>query len=230
MTALLREYGKPTFFVTVTCNLQWVEIQRELKPGQCPYDRPDLITRVFHEKLTAIRKVLQTQFGTCVAIGNSIEFQKRGAPHTHLIIWIKDFEQTVTNIDNVISAEIPSDENSSEFKLVKKMMIHGPCENNSNLTCNINGKCKYHYPRPFAEETIIGENAFPTYRRRSPENGGNTCMKYMYGKQVLVDNRNVVPYNFYLLETFDGHVNIEYVASVKTIKYIIKYQMKDRIW
>ena len=161
---------------------------------------------------------------------NSIEFQKRGAPHTHLIIWIKDFEQTVTNIDNVISAEIPSDENSSEFKLVKKMMIHGPCEKNCNLTCNINGKCKYHYPRAFAEETIIGENAFPTYRRRSPENGGNTCMKYMNGKQVLVDNRNVVPYNFYLLETFDGHVNIEYVASVKTIKYIIKYQMKDRIW
>ena len=83
--------------------------------------------------MTAIRRVLQTQFGTCVAIGNSIEFQKRGAPHTHLIIWIKDFEQTVTNIDNVISAEIPSDENSSEFKLVKKMMIHGPCEKNCNL-------------------------------------------------------------------------------------------------
>ena len=31
--ALVRRYGKPSFFITFTCNAQWPEILRELRPG-----------------------------------------------------------------------------------------------------------------------------------------------------------------------------------------------------
>ena len=34
-----------------------------------------------------------------------IEFQKRGAPHCHNLIWIENFDKTPQNIDNVISAK-----------------------------------------------------------------------------------------------------------------------------
>ena len=47
-------------------------------------------------------------FGECDAHVAVIEFQKRGAPHCHMLIWLKDFVMTPQNIDNVISANILS--------------------------------------------------------------------------------------------------------------------------
>ena len=32
--AICREYHKPDFFITMTCNRHWQEIQRELRPGE----------------------------------------------------------------------------------------------------------------------------------------------------------------------------------------------------
>jgi hypothetical protein len=49
--ALVRKFGKPTIFLTMTCNPNWDEIRRELLPGQTTQDRPDLVVCVFHAKL-----------------------------------------------------------------------------------------------------------------------------------------------------------------------------------
>ncbi|ONM22141.1 hypothetical protein ZEAMMB73_Zm00001d005805 [Zea mays] len=49
--ALVRKFGKPDIFLTMTCNPNWDEIRRELLLGQTPQDRPDLVVRVFHAKL-----------------------------------------------------------------------------------------------------------------------------------------------------------------------------------
>ena len=41
--AIVRKFGKPTFFITFTCNAQWSEIVIELQQNQTkPKDRPDL--------------------------------------------------------------------------------------------------------------------------------------------------------------------------------------------
>ena len=57
-----------------------------------------------------------------------IEFQKRGAPHCHLLIWIENFDKTPQNIDNVISSEIPNKDYDPElYQLMMDKMIHGPC-------------------------------------------------------------------------------------------------------
>jgi hypothetical protein len=44
--SLVARYGKPDFFVTMTCNPYWDEIVAELLPGQTPQDRPDVVARV----------------------------------------------------------------------------------------------------------------------------------------------------------------------------------------
>ena len=61
-------------------------------------------------------KMLSTDviFGKCIARCGVIEFQKRGAPHLHLMIWITDFDATPENIDNIICAEIPRDPSASK--------------------------------------------------------------------------------------------------------------------
>jgi hypothetical protein len=52
--AMVVKVGRPTIFVTVTCNPKWPEIRKALKPGQNASDRPDIVNRVFKVKLQAI--------------------------------------------------------------------------------------------------------------------------------------------------------------------------------
>ena len=39
--AIVAKFGRPTYFITITCNPQWPEIQRNLGPGEYASDRPD---------------------------------------------------------------------------------------------------------------------------------------------------------------------------------------------
>ena len=50
----LRAYGRPSIFITFTCNPTWEEIKRELFPGQSANDRPDVVARVFKIKVCGI--------------------------------------------------------------------------------------------------------------------------------------------------------------------------------
>jgi len=51
--SIVRVFGKPDFFITVTCNPKWPEIQKELREGQSPSDIPDIVSRIFRLKLKA---------------------------------------------------------------------------------------------------------------------------------------------------------------------------------
>jgi len=86
--ALVRKYGKPDLFITITTNPNWREIRSNLFPGQQPSDRPDLIVRVFNAKLNEIiEEITKKQiFGQVTYYFYTIEFQKRGLPHAHLLV------------------------------------------------------------------------------------------------------------------------------------------------
>ncbi|XP_044591486.1 uncharacterized protein LOC123269716 [Cotesia glomerata] len=102
-------------------------------------------------------------------------------------------------------------------------MIHGPCGDfNFSSPCMLAGVCTKRYPRPFLKETQTGEDGYPKYRRRSPEDGGIAIK--INGNDI--DNRWVVPFNPVLSRTFKAHINIEYCNSVKSIRYICKYVNK----
>ncbi|XP_043467393.1 ATP-dependent DNA helicase pif1-like [Leptopilina heterotoma] len=75
-------------------------------------------------------------------------------------------------------------------------------------------------------ETITGEDGYPTYRRRSPEQGGFTAELRVRREIITVDNRWIVPYSPVLLRTFETHINVEFCGSMKSIKYVCKYVNK----
>lgn len=58
--------------------------------------------------------------------------------------------------DKYVSAEILDENKYPEFlEMVAKYMMHGLCgEQNPNCPCMIDGKCRFHYPRPFTSKTI----------------------------------------------------------------------------
>ena len=209
------------------------EVTRELKSGQTPYDRPDILCRLFKIKLDNLIKdiVKDGIFGKSKAHVHVIEFQKRGAPHAHILIWIENFDQSPENIDNTISAEIPHP-NSSLHETVKKFMIHGPCGNiNKNLGFMKSGSCSREFPKSFADTTTVNDSCFPDYRRRSPTNGGHTARKFVRGTEITIDNQWVIPYSPYLLHKYQCHINVEYCHTVTSVKYLFLYHFKgeDRI-
>ncbi|XP_071680445.1 uncharacterized protein [Lolium perenne] len=110
--ALVRKYGKPDIFLTMTCNPNWDEIKRELYPGQTPQDRPDLVVRVFRAKLEELKnKLFQKDIlGKVKAYVYVVEFQKRGLPHAHFLL-IMEGRYKLTcpeQYDKLISAELPN--------------------------------------------------------------------------------------------------------------------------
>ena len=88
--AINQHFHEADLFITITANPNWPEVTRELLPGQTASDHPDLVVRVFHAKVTQLLNDLEKHgvMGRTVAKVWTIEFQKRGLPHMHLIIFL----------------------------------------------------------------------------------------------------------------------------------------------
>ncbi|GFX28377.1 helitron_like_N domain-containing protein [Trichonephila clavipes] len=146
----VRHYGRPDLFITFTCNPNWEEIQTLLLPGQQAIHRHDLTARVFKQKLKSLIDfiVKYSIFGITRCWLYTIEWQKRGLPHAHILVWLKDRIRP-EEIDQIISAEIPDPLIDQElFDIVTKHMIHGPCGAfNMTSPCMENGKCKKKLPK-----------------------------------------------------------------------------------
>jgi hypothetical protein len=164
-------------------------------------------------------------FGTAVAYVYTIEFQKRGLPHIHLLIFLKDPHKLLTTdaINSCISAMWPDPETQPLlFETVKTCMVHGPCgADYPNAPCMVDDgcggkKCSKGFPKAFAEFTTMDGNGYPVYRRC---NDGRAYE--VNGK--MVNNRNLVPFSPYLSGTFHCHINVECAVSLGTFKYAFKY-------
>ncbi|XP_050059695.1 uncharacterized protein LOC126550985 [Aphis gossypii] len=155
----VRNYGTPDLFITVTCNPKWTEIERELEPGQKPQDRHDIIARVFQQKLKVMMDVLTKYrvFGDTRCYMYSVEWQKRGLPHAHILIWLLNKLHS-NEVDDIISAEIPDPVTDPRLHdIVTTQMVHGPCGALNPLSpCMADGKCTKRYPRPLVAETVTG--------------------------------------------------------------------------
>jgi hypothetical protein len=154
----------------------------------------------------------------------TVEFQKRGLPHAHILIWLSGQNKLTTgnDIDGIISAELPDSVRYPRLsEAVSKFMIHGPCGGPFKGSPCINsvGKCSKFYPKKFRTSTTFDQDGYPCYKRR---NTGLTIQK----KGAKIDNRFVVPYNPYLLVRYSGHVNVEYCNKSNSIKYLFKYVNK----
>ena len=137
----------------------------------------------------------------------TIEFQIRGLPHAHILLFLhpKDKCPTPAHIDSIIKAEIlNSCTDPVAYEAVKLYMIHGPCGlANMSSPCMINSKCSKHFPKSFYTETTIDDDGFPNCRRR---NDGQTIEK----NGILLYNQYVVPYNIDLLVKYQSHINVEW--------------------
>ena len=225
--AINRYYHGADLFLTATANPHWPEIEDALLDGQSPHDRPDLICRVFRLKMQQLIDDIYKNgiFGRTVARVYTVEFQKRGLPHIHMVIFFHPDHKlrTPEDVDSLLSAEFPDENEQPElFDLVKRFMVHTPCgqeHNNPDAPCMVKDKCSKSFPKVWRDQTTVTEDAYANLRHR------NTGKTFKVGGRD-VNNLWVVPYSPYLIWKYRCHINVESIASVKAIKYIYKYVYK----
>ena len=237
---IVSHYGKPSLFITFTCNPDWHAIKASLFPGESASDRPDLSVRVFDIKLQLLLKDLfkHHALGKVVAYTVVREHQKRGLPHAHILLILADEDKprNATDIDRIVSAEIPDKvRNPQLHKIITGMNLHGPCGAvNVNSPCmsgtGVERSCQKKFPKAFCQRTTMSDFAVE-YRRSEPADGGLTHPIMVRRQHFTMDNRWVVPYNPFLSLKYAAHINVEIVHSVAAVKYLYKYITKgsDRV-
>ncbi|EEY61181.1 helitron helicase-like protein [Phytophthora infestans T30-4] len=228
--AIVREYGRPDVFLTETCNPKWDEILEAIPSDiQTAQDRPDIVARVWQQKLQATLDDLnQGVLGRVRARIYVVEFQKRGLPHAHVLVILADEDKPRTReiVDKMVCAEIPDkDTNPQLYETVMSCMLHGPCgPANPSCACMKDGKCTKGYPKPLAEVTQANANGYPVYRRRRQQEGVLKFKGREYDNATI--NQWVVPYNPYLSQKYNCHINVEVCTDITAVKYLYKYVYK----
>ena len=242
--AIKRKKGSLDYFITMTTNPKWNEIVSSLPRDangtllQTATDRPDLVARVFKMKLDELLKDLfeRKVFGEVAGYAWTIEYQKRGLPHVHILLILQDDEdkpRTSEHVDRVVSCLIPDKAVDPELhKLVAEHMIHGPCGDlNPHCPCMNHpknpGKCAKGFPFPHCDHTIVDSDGYPVYKRPFH---GPVIEQLRRNKKTFrnITSEWVVPYNAYLLRKFQCHCNVQLACSIKSIKYIYKYIYKGQ--
>ena len=197
----------------MTCNGQWPAIQSELRRGQDYSDVPVIVARVFKRAVTVLEQSLNTMFpnaGQPLYIIHSVEFQKRGLPHVHVLVKYNHECTHFDDIDSVVSAEIP--DNPQDQELVRSHMIHRhpPHDRPPSKYCQRvdefgHRTCRFGYPQPLQPKTTVDSNGRIHYRRRKFE------------------DQWVVPHNLPLLRKFRCHLNMEVANTSHLFQYLFKY-------
>ncbi|KAL3646799.1 hypothetical protein CASFOL_009343 [Castilleja foliolosa] len=172
--AICREHGNPQYFITFTCNVKWPEISRHLMKigGAQSQNRPDIIARVFRIKVQQFLRFLRSNrpFGDVAADLYTIEFQKRGLPHCHTLMWVTPTYKVcdAADVDRYVSAEIPDPSIDPElYKIVTDLMMHGPCGlARPSSPCMRDGRCSKSFPKTFEGSSRFDKDGYVHYRRR----------------------------------------------------------------
>lgn len=142
-----------------------------------------------------------------VAVLYTIEFQKRGLPYCHTLLWIdsKDKIQSPEEVENFILAELPEKESDLEaYRVVADLMMYGPCGNaKPSAPCLQEGNYTKNFLKKYNNHTFFDKDGHVYYRRRNTP-------AYVAKGEFKLDNTYMVPSNRLLCQMFHAHINVEY--------------------
>ena len=182
--AMIRQLGTPTFFCTFSAaEMRWPEVIEAIKRQQgeevnfegldwsakCDVLRSNPVTtmRMFDKRVEALFRDLilspAQPLGNVVDFFYRVEFQHRGSPHIHCLIWVEgapvfeeDSDQTVSDfVSKYITAQLPDPDSQPElYKKVTEVQIHSK---NHSRTCfrSSSSGCRFGFPKPPARNTFI---------------------------------------------------------------------------
>ncbi|KAE8277087.1 hypothetical protein D5F01_LYC25124 [Larimichthys crocea] len=188
LNAMVRQLGKPTFFLTFSAaEMRWPEVIEAVKAQQgeqvdfsqldwnakCDILRSNPVTvmRLFEKRVDALMTDLILSpahpIGEVEDYFYRVEFQARGSPHIHLLVWIKDAPEfgdlqddsvVIKFIDQYITCQMPDPNADPELhKIVSEVQLHS--RNHSKSCKKGNVMCRFGFPKLPMDKTIL---TYPT--------------------------------------------------------------------
>ncbi|XP_071151504.1 uncharacterized protein [Mytilus edulis] len=222
--AMIRQIGIPTFFLTFSagetrwddvlntllqvshdrrniCDLQWTDKCKLIK------DNPVICARLFDHRVKALfTDILMSPaqpIGKIVDFFFRTEFQQRGSPHIHCLVWIdgapklnQDSDKDICRfVDQHITCQLPDkDKNPKLYEIVTSVQMHGKSHTKS---CKKHSTtCRFNLPRPPICNTFIArietdelekEDSTTQKTPSTAEELDEICKPKRSAKQVLKD-------------------------------------------
>ena len=159
---------------------------------------PVLLARHFQYRVEIFFKyiVMDGSLGKVIHYAIRVEFQVRGSPHIHSLIWVENApklsSENITEytnfVDNSVKCELPEN-NSNLYNLVKTYQTHyhsRSCRKYKNIDC------RYSFGKYFCDETIISvplSNELENYEKETILN----ARKQVLGKVKEYINQHLDP-------------------------------------
>ena len=152
--SIARQYGQ-TFTEDQVNEMGWKEKSNWLKCN------PVTAARHFEFRLDEFfQKFLKSPaqpLGEITEYVRRIEFQMRGSPHMHGELWVKGAPKIGVNSDQDVIAFIDKYQHSvvGNDNPILKELVRTRQTHKHNSTCWRNGKCRFNFPKPISNKTLI---------------------------------------------------------------------------
>ena len=244
LKCMIREWGSPTFFLTFSCAeydspditeyLRRVNnVSSHYSIGKLCTEDPISVSRKFSLKFHAFfRKVLLNGevLGKVDHFYWKKEYQARGAPHYHVLLWIRDApvigqddpDKVLTWIQDRITCHIPDNNSSPElYQLVTRYQLHKcsayckrrrKCGKNTFIT-----RCRFGFPHPVCDSAKL-----------NPVQESLKSKSKIYQLIRTDSEARVNDYNPLLLLLWKANIDIQFVAesSLALAHYVSGYVTK----
>ena len=144
-----------------TCSEEEIENMNYMERTTILQSNPVLLARHFQYRVENFFKYIVSHgtLGKVIHYAIRVEFQVRGSPHIHSLLWVENAprleEETKDEytefVDNAIKCEIPNNDNNLS-QLVKTYQTHHhskSCRKYKNI------ECRYSFGKFFCERTIV---------------------------------------------------------------------------
>ncbi|KAL5457558.1 hypothetical protein EMCRGX_G034829 [Ephydatia muelleri] len=243
LKCMLREYGSPTLFITFSCaEYNSTHIDRYLrKVNDHPPSYP--ISKLCIEDPVSVSQKFSANFhdlfNTVLLKGSvlgvvehffwKIEYQARGAPHYHVLLWIlgapvigkSDPKDVLAWIQERITCKIPDAALNPELHaLVTKYQMHkctNYCKRRQNIKSGFITKCRFSFPRDVTEHAVL-----------NPVEECLKSRKKIYLLPRAAQECRVNDYNPLLLLLWQANMDIQFTAesSLTLAHYVTGYVTK----
>uniref|UniRef100_A0A1X7T0A9 Helitron helicase-like domain-containing protein n=1 Tax=Amphimedon queenslandica TaxID=400682 RepID=A0A1X7T0A9_AMPQE len=172
--AMIAEYGSPTLFLTLSCaeydSADIAQYLRKVNNAPQSYsisrlctEDPVSVSRQFSYKFKDFFNIVILQRGVLGKVEQYYvkkEYQMRGAPHYHILLWIENApvvgidrpEEVCSFIQDRITCHIPDSNTSPELNFfVRKYQMHKCskyCKRNIKVSKTYVSRCRFDFLRP----------------------------------------------------------------------------------
>jgi ATP-dependent DNA helicase PIF1 len=255
VNCMMREFGPPTWFVTLSCaEYTWENLFDHLKvinsdmpgvdkmtPGELCSCDPVSVCRHYHARFHAILNNLiltkdKPVLGEVEHYFWRVEYQMRGAPHIHMLLWVKDAPMIGTNttdeiltfILRYVTCSMPDETLSPTLHRYVKAFQKHKCTSYCLRKYKIGSgqyytHCKFGFPRMERERAKL-HDAFSAMRHRQ----SGKSNKRLYELPRRANESYINDYNPALLLMLGANVDVCYIgeSSWCLAKYVTSYITK----